>query len=120
MLKGDHGVVQGLEVDEDFEEEEETTDVAVAEADQDAEEDAVIFLSGYPLVDRFPDLDHDLAEPECGCCHCDMSDKPGTTTSEPDMVLYSDRTSDTLMGDCKYSMGRQGRDTGYNFWEVED
>jgi len=95
--------------------EEENTD---DEEGQDA--DAGIFLSGYPLVDRFPDLDHDLAEPECGCCHCDMSDKPGTTTSEPDMVLYSDRTSDTLMGDCKYSMGRQDRDTGYNFWEVED
>jgi len=53
-------------------------------------------------------------------CSVSPEGEPGTTTSEPDMVLYSDRTSDTLMGDCKYSMGRQVRDTGYNFWEVED
>ena len=79
-------------------------------------------LSGYPLVDRFPDLEHDLAEPDqdCGCCHCDMSDKKGNTTSEPDMVLYSDRTSDTIVPDCRYLMNRQCRDTGYNFWDVED
>ena len=75
---------------------------------------------GSPLVDRFPDLGCDLAEPECGCCHCDLSDKLGPTTSEPDMVLYSDRTSDTVMSDCRYIKDRLVRDTGYNFWEVED
>ena len=49
-----------------------------------------------------------------------MSDKRGTTSSEPDMILYSDRTSDTIVPDCRFFMNRQGRDTGYNFWDVED
>ena len=71
-------------------------------------------------MDRYPDLGCDLAEPECGCCHCDLSNKLGPTTSEPDLVLYSDRTNDTVMSDCRYFMDRQTRDTGYNFWEVED
>merc|ERR1712142_450992 len=77
-------------------------------------------LADYPLVDRFPDLDHVQVEPECGCCYCDMTDKKGLTTSEPDMVLYSDRTSDTIVPDCRYFKERQGRDTGYSVWEVED
>ena len=106
------------EVDHNEEEDDDGTDVA--ESDYAEEEDDYFPLSGYPLVDRFPDLGCDLAEPECGCCHCDLSDKLGPTTSEPDMVLYSDRTSDTVMSDCRYLKDRLVRDTGYNFWEVED
>ena len=101
-------------------EEEITANEDEALTDHDEEDDDYFPLSGYPLVDRFPDLGCDLAEPECGCCHCDLSDKLGPTTSEPDLVLYSDRTSDTVMSDCRYFMDRQARDTGYNFWEVED
>ena len=51
-------------------------------------------------MDRYPDLGCDLAEPECGCCHFDLSHKLGPTTSQPDLVLYGDRTSDTVMSDC--------------------
>ena len=99
---------------------EEDFDTDEAVNDHEEEEDDYFPLSGYPLVDRFPDLGCDLAEPECGCCHCDLSDKLGPTTSEPDLVLYSDRTSDTVRSDCRYFTDRQARDTGYNFWEVED
>ena len=106
------------EVDQNEEEDDDGTDVA--ESDFVEEGDDYFPLSGYPLVDRFPDLGCDLAEPECGCCHCDLSDKLGPTTSEPDMVLYSDRTSDTVMSDCRYLKDRLARNTGYNFWEVED
>ena len=95
-------------------------DAELSLPDHDRDDGGYLPLSGYPLVDRFPDLDHDLEDPECGCCHCDMSDKKGTMTSEPDLVLYSDRTSDTIMSDCRYFVNRQGRDTGYNFWDVED
>ena len=79
-------------------------------------------LAGYPLFNRFPDLDHAQAEPECGCCYCDMTDKKGITTSEPDLVLYSDRTSDTIMPEpaCRYFKEKHGRDTGYGVWEVDD
>ena len=105
--------------------EEETGDREDVDTDEETvnyeeEEDDYSPLSGYPLVDMFPDLDCHLAEPECDCCHCDMSDKLGLTTSEPDLVLYSDRTSDTVMSDCRCVMDMQGRNTGFNFWEVED
>ena len=109
-------IVEG-EVTVEGDEEDSDTDAAVSDHE---EEDDYFPLSGYPLVDRFPDLGCDLAEPECGCCHCDLSDKLGPTTSEPDLVLYSDRTSDTVRSDCRYFTDRQARDTGYNFWEVED
>ena len=82
-------------------------------------------LSDYPLVNRFPDLECDLAEPEPDYAEsgddCDLSDQLVPTTSEPDLVLYSDRTSsDSTMPDCRCVRKMQGRDTGFNLWEVED
>ena len=42
-------------------------------------------------------------------------------TFEPDLVLYSGRTSrDSFRPDCRCVMVRQGRDTGVNYVEVED
>ena len=52
-----------------------TLDTDEAVTDLDAEEDDYSPLSGYSLVDRFPDLGCALAEPECCCCHCDLSVK---------------------------------------------
>ena len=52
--------------------------------------------------------------------HCELSEKLGPTTSEPELVLYSDRTSNSVMSDCRYFMDRQAREIGYSLWEVED
>ena len=86
------------------------------DTDQEDEEGP---LSGYLLVNRFPDLDFHLVEPDSDWDR--PSDQHIPTTSEPDLVLYSDRTSsDSIMPVCRCARDFQARDTGFAYWEVED
>ena len=78
------------------------------------DDDYYALFSLSPLAESDPDCEESGDD-------CDLSDQLVPTTSEPDLVLYSDRTSsDSTMPDCRCVREMQGRDTGINYWEVED
>ena len=82
--------------------------------------DAMASLTDYPHFDEFPDLENDDDDDYVNdCCPCDFSDRLGPSTSEPDVILYSERTSDTVT-DCRYICAPPGRATGYSVLDVED
>jgi len=82
--------------------------------------DDVASLSDYPHFDEFPDLGNDDDDDfENDCCPCDFSDRLGPSTSEPDVIIYSERTSDAVT-DCYYICAPPGRATGFSILDVED